>query len=63
MCQAKGKSVRHLHFMLSALSVWNAAQAYGVFQHSAVSDMAVGNVTWLTMQLHDPLERVTSIPS
>lgn len=63
MCQAQGKSGRHLDFVLNPLSVWNAVQAYGAFQHATVSDMTVDNVTWLVLQLHDPLRRVTFIPS
>lgn len=63
MCQAQGKSGRHLGFVLNPLSVWDAVQAYGVFQHAAVSDMTVDNVTWLVLQLRDPLRRVTFIPS
>jgi len=50
MCQAQGKSGRHLRLVLNALSVWNAVRAYGVFQHLTVSDMTVGNVTWLVME-------------
>lgn len=55
MCQAKGKSVRLLHFMLNALTIWSAMRVYGVFQHLTVSDVTAGNVTRLVMQLHDPL--------
>lgn len=62
-CQAQGKSGRHLPFMLNALSVWNAVRAYGVFQPLTASDMTADNVTWLVMQPHDPLRRVTFIPS